>query len=384
MKHLARLLWWFLILRPLDWLAGRGRRGGGTNRVLVVRTDAVGDFVLWTQALLSLRDIYPRASHRIVLVGNAGWLPLARALDAADEYIAVDTRRFVLDPIYRLRLLRRIGRLGASVTIHPTFSRELLCGDSIVGASGAGERIGSRGDDACVGRLERALGDSIYTRLLPASEEALPELDRNAEFMRELGLPGFRPGLPDLSAVVRNVNVPPGSYYVLLPGSYRPRKMWPVERFARVAEHLHRHTSWRGIVCGGPGEKALGERLLAETDAPLQNLAGATTVLEFSATLARARLVVGNDSAGIHLAAAFGVPAVCILGGGQFGRFLPYPESAGLPGPPPLAVYHNMPCYGCQWRCRLAHERGGPVPCVLGVSEAAVVEGLESYIQGLG
>ncbi|MHC4250241.1 MAG: glycosyltransferase family 9 protein [Planctomycetota bacterium] len=394
MQRTLRLLWWLLILRPIDWLAGLGSRRAHDDRVLVVRTDAVGDFVLWSRALLSLRALYPRASHRIILralyprashriilFGNAGWLPLARALDAADEYIAVDTRRFILNPIYRFRMLRRIRRLGASVAIHPTFARYLLCGDSIVGASGAGERIGSRGDDACVGRRERAIGDAKYTRLLPASKEALSELERNAEFMRELGLPGFRPGLPDISAVVRDVDRPRGDYYVLLPGSYRPKKMWPVERFARVAEYLHRHTPWRGIVCGGPGEKMLGERLLAEADAPIESLAGRTTVLEFAAALARARLAIGNDSGGIHLAAAFGVPAVCILGGAHFGRFFPYPESVGLPGPPPVAVYSRMPCYGCEWRCGLARTKNGPVPCVLGVTEGDVFEALRPRVE---
>jgi len=57
-------------------------------------------------------------------------------------------------------------------------------------------------------------------------------------------------------------------------------------------------------------------------------LAGKTTIAQLVELIRNASLLIGNDSAAIHMAAATQTPSVCILGGGHYGRFLPYqPES---------------------------------------------------------
>lgn len=90
------------------------------------------------------------------------------------------------------------------------------------------------------------------------------------------------------------------------PGSGSPRKNWPIERFVELSRNLealgHRVAWIRGPAEIGQPEIWAGERI----DRPsLQALA---------ATLAAARLFVGNDSGVSHLAAAVGAATVALFG----------------------------------------------------------------------
>ena len=62
-------------------------------------------------------------------------------------------------------------------------------------------------------------------------------------------------------------------------------------------------------------------RLVGEASARLENYAGKTTLTGLVSIISRARLLIGNESGPIHLAAALGTPCVSVVGGGHFGRF---------------------------------------------------------------
>jgi hypothetical protein len=80
------------------------------------------------------------------------------------------------------------------------------------------------------------------------------------------------------------------------------------------------------------------------------DLTGGPELRTTCAVIAGARLCIGNDTFTAHAAAALGVPSVTVVGGGHFGRFLPY-DLASVVASMPLS------CDGCHWRChyRRAH-----------------------------
>ena len=381
-KSSLRLLWWFLALNPIDWVVSRTRRQTKTGRVLLVRLDAIGDFVLWLDAAKEYRRIYPKSHCHITLLGDRTWIRLAERLKWFDAVIPFDRRKLVLSPFYRYDLLRRLRRLGFCTVIQPTFSRDFLWGDSVVRIPGARERIGSTGDPEHVGGLERAIGNRWYTRLIPATEEPLMELERNAEFLRGLGLEDFRAGVPDLSSLVTpRPKELRGYYYVLLPGSLRPRKCWPLDRFEEIARRIHRATGWAGIVCGGPGEEHLGEALASGAGVPIQDWVGRTTLTDLIGIAAGAGLVFGNDAAGIHIAAAVSTPAVCVVGGGHPERFFPYRPEKEPNGPLPVSVVESMDCFGCSWVCVHRIRKGQPAPCIVAVSVDSAWDAVNQMIR---
>jgi len=92
------------------------------------------------------------------------------------------------------------------------------------------------------------------------------------------------------------------------PGAGTPRRMWPVERFAELAQGLS-HRFDRLAVLGSTAEAGLCSALAARAGAV--SLAGQSLPVA-AALLARSALYVGNDSGLAHLAAAQGCPAVSI------------------------------------------------------------------------
>jgi ADP-heptose:LPS heptosyltransferase len=339
------------------------------DRVLIVRLDAIGDFVLWLDAAQALVDHYKADGKSVILIANAAWAAWARKLAIFDDVIAVDVKEFQRSPLYRYRIGHTIRMLGCALAVDPTYTRAWLLGDSVIRISGASERIGSAGDRAHLRTWQTRTADGWYTRLLPADPSPCMELERNAEFLRNMGLEGFRAKLPQLTAAhafqadsAFTSAMAGRPYYVLFPGASWQGRQWPSSNFIEVAEKLHHQTGWQGVVCGGPSDLELANNICERCAVPLLNWAGRTDLAQLASILSAAQLLLTNETSAAHIAAACGVPTVCLLGGGHYGRFMPYQVEQEEKLPLPRAVIHRMPCFGCNWQC--IYERAEPVPCI--------------------
>ena len=347
------------------------------RQVLIVRVDAIGDFVLWLDAAKELRKIFPQDRYRITLLGNSAWTGLADKLPYWDEVLSLDRVKFERHVSYRWRVLRRIRDTRFDLAVQPNYFRDGYVADTIVRASHAAERIGSTGEHYNIDKILKKHYDRWYTRLIPAEPKPLTALERNAEFMRGFGLVNFSPSLPRLpfaKEALRAFSSLPSRYYILFPGASQSIKRWPVNRFGEVARLLYHNKGIKGVICGGLQDRLLAAKLASSIpDVPLHNMAGQTTLLQLFGLIAQADLVVSNDTSGVHFAAAAGTPAVCVLGGGHYGVFLPYRfETQAVQSPLPRVVIHPMNCFGCNWRCRYSLKRGNPAPCIAMISTDAV------------
>lgn len=352
-----------------------------SNKILIVRLDAIGDFILWFDAAQGLRSLYPKNRYQITLLGNNIWTNLAADFDLFDDIWSLDRRKFSKNIFYRLAMLTKIRREGFGIAIQPTYSREFMYGDSIINASCANERIGSEGDCSNIEPWQKRISDRWYTRLIPAANDPLMVLIRNAEFMRGLGLTEFKAGIPALPV---SAKMPQGmnieNYYVLFPGAGVRIRQWPIENFKKVAERIYRATGWVGIVCGGPGEEALGTVLEDHADVPLQNWVEKTSLQELISIIAGAHFLVANETSAVHIAAAVSTPSVCILGGGHFDRFMPYRLEQETDKPLPVAVVHKLDCFGCNWECLYNQSLDKVAPCVSHISVDDVWEAVEKIL----
>jgi heptosyltransferase-2 len=68
------------------------------------------------------------------------------------------------------------------------------------------------------------------------------------------------------------------------------------------------------VTLGSAGERALCALVARDTGPGSLNLAGETTLPELAAVLAKCRLALTNDSGGMHLATALGIPVVAVFG----------------------------------------------------------------------
>jgi heptosyltransferase-2 len=126
--------------------------------------------------------------------------------------------------------------------------------------------------------------------------------------------PWLRLTAEDRTAASWVTNLPDGPRLALMPGAARgPSKRWPAERFAAVAQTLARD-GWHILVLGSPADREAGQRIAAAAGVRGHNYVGETTLGTWAAILAVCDLALCNDSGGMHLAAAMGLPGVAIFG----------------------------------------------------------------------
>jgi ADP-heptose:LPS heptosyltransferase len=350
--------------------------------VLLIRQDAIGDFIIWLDTAKEYRKLYPPEEYKIILAGNKIWCDLAEDLPYWDEVLAIDVNQFKTFSRYRWNFLRKVRNLGIQISIQPTFSREFYNGDAIVRASQASRKISSVGDMRNRNWLKQFIADSWHTELIPASKEPLTELERNAEFFSGFQSKQYLPSYPKMevseSWEIQELNLE--KYYVLSLGADKSYRLWPLTSYAKIAQLIYEKTGWKGLICGTEKEVNLGEQIQKICYAPLKNYAGRTSLQEFAWLLAKSQLLISNESGSAHTASAVRTETVCILGGGHYGRFAPYPD---LPGQTNFfnTVFHKMPCYGCNWECVFTFNKGEPAPCIANVSVEAVWKEVEKTIE---
>ena len=356
----------------------------GREALLLVRLDLIGDFIIWLDAAKEFKKLYP--DKRIVLYGNAAWSPLAKHLAYWDEVVSVDMAKLRGDDVYRLKLLCGIHVRGFGIAIQPTYSREYVS-DLVVRASGSSQRIGHLGDANNIIPENKAITDTWYTLLVPQGICPEVELNLNAQLIRALGQTQFKSRMPSLATLAQlpvELKID-ARYCVLVPGASWGPKTWPIANFAEIAAKLRQESGLKIILCGTQAERSICSQVADLSGVDTINLSGQTTLVQMIEIIRHASILVANDSASIHIAAATRTPAVCILGGGHFGRFLPYqPEVKDIDHLEPIAVFHEMDCYGCRWQCRYSLSSGGAVPCVASVDFAQVVNACMSVFNSGG
>lgn len=330
--------------------------------VLVLRLDAIGDFVLWLSAGVQDVSKYARSRGHSVLLAKQDWADLARGLGIFDDVWPLDTQRFIANPLYRFAMLFKLRRAGFALVIQPRAAREFLLEDMIVRAVGAPEAIGNAGASNVQFQL-KCLSDRWYSRLIASPPRSAHELERNEVFTRALTGSAPTPIIMKFEFGFSKQFGIEDVFFVIAPGAGWSGRHWPVARFAEVASRLQQEKGWMCVVVGGVQDHMLGESIRKTVGKRCINLAGRLTLFELGGILESAELVIANESMAAHYAPFVGTKAVVILGGGHFGRFMPYganwPEAKR-----PLPVFKAMDCFGCNWKCRFSVPTGAPMPCI--------------------
>lgn len=316
-----------------DITAIKPSRSSGGGGILIVRIDAIGDYLLFRQCLQGLRHAPLFAGKKITLCGNAAWQSLAEALDgdAFDVFIPVDRKNFHSDRRYNRHVLTTLRQNNFDYALQPTFSRERM-GDSLVWASRAPQRVGFACPAQNITQLQRIMYDACYTQLISPLAKFPFELHRNEEILKFFSvppphIPSFQTVFPEKlleSAVTKSIKNFLG-LPVLFIGASSPHRRWPNEYFAELAQFIYTELGKKIILGGGKAfEGAMQEiaRHCPGMTIPLPN----TSLLDIAALIAHAPLVVSNDSSGAHMGATFNTPTVIISNGQHRGRFTPYPK----------------------------------------------------------
>lgn len=258
--------------------------------------------------------------------GLSGVIRMARELETERFELAL-----ILPNSFRTALICRLADIPARVGYFRELRRGLL-------TAGKARDVDEHGRFApkYTGRYFDKLLD-----LFPATPRGSmhPELFTDEEGEREFSHwsagSGYEPGRPLL---------------IVAPGAaFGPSKIWLVDRYAAVTDELARHKNAQALVSFGPGEEAVAAAV--KSHMKTKPLADARLSLKgLKALYRRAAFVLTNDTGPRHLAVAFNIPHVTIMGPND-------PRYTNLASERGEVVRMEVPCSPCQLKvCPLPEQ----------------------------
>jgi ADP-heptose:LPS heptosyltransferase len=377
-------------IRPLMWMRAvlftrmGGRTREDTYSILVLRLDGVGDVVLTGPLLRRLRRTFPAARICCVVAPHA--------LNVLEECPYIDrVLTFPLPPASRwwYPVTRRMAALSFArrnlwpqsfdLAISPRWGVDRYETAVLAYLSGARIRLGyaehDPGNQAKRERFDHFLSPAVEDRSVKH------DVRRNLDLLSAIGAvslsdDGLEVWLSDEdNSVAKEISASSRSepLIALGPGAGGPRRMWPIEKFARVGRWLIEE-GYRLVIVGGPDDEALGAEL-RRLGSQVVDLTNTTTLRQTAAVLRICHLYCGNDAGPMHLAAAVGVPIVEISCHSLRGDEL-HPNSPMRFGPwrvPHRILRPAEPRDGCARGCR-----GRTPHCILDVSIDSVMGAIRS------
>ena len=361
--------------RPAAWRAAR--------RILFVRLDNLGDVLMSSPAMAAVRQQRPDA-HLALLCGGAGAAALPH-LPMLDEAILYDapwvqgSQPRDNDGSIDRRLVRRLmqGRFDAAIVF-------TVCTQSALPAA----LLLRQADIPLRLAHSRENPYDLLSDWLRESDAIAPgmrhEVQRQMDLVAAAGLSPMQPAGPLVFAVhdadrpaaaakLAQAGGRPGQLYVVLhPGATAASRRYPLEGYAAAVARLQQAGVQVVAVAGG-SEGALVAELQASVAAqggqPLPALVGALSLGELGALIKDAALLIGNNSAPAHLAAAVGTPVVVLYA-------LTNPQHTPWQVPSRV-LFHEVPCRDClRSTCPMGHH-----DCLRQVPPQAVAQAALDLLQ---
>jgi heptosyltransferase II len=343
----------------------------GQKKILLARTDRLGDLVLTTPAIKAVRKAYPNAYiamivrpyaaeiimgnpylDEIILYDKYGahkslWASFKFALEIRKRHF---DRAIIFHPTNRMHITAYIAKIPRRIGYDNKMA--FLLTDRIKNT----KHLGLKHERDYTLDILKALG------IESNEKELLVPLDNNSVSCAE-------------SIMVDNGIKKNGRFISIHPGASCASKIWPSERFAKLADMLIENHGINIVVVGGKDEKDLfcadAVRKFMKNKAVF--LTGKLDIKTLAAILKKSVLFISNDSGPVHIATAVGTPVVDIFGRAQQGLS---PLRWGPLGPKDIVIHRDV---GCQDQC-LAHSCRKSFACLRAISVDDVYNAVLSLI----
>lgn len=363
---------------PPALVAGGAPVPAHPRRVAIIGLTAAGDVLHFLPLIGAVRRAFPGAAVDWVVQDKARALVEGRS--DLDRVLVFERHRWANG-------LMSPARFGSTVSEILSFRRALRSepADLLLDpqgtiksalinlASGAPCRVGF---GPGFGREVNHLSTNVHVNL---PTRRMHRVKKSLWLLRALGVDVAGAGaafeIPDAAqsaadARLAEAGLAPGGFALIHPGTspFGARKRWPVERFAAVADRLHAEYGVRPAFIIGPVERPMKEALLGAIRSSPATALEPASLSELAGLLRRAALVIGSDSAPLHLASMLRVPVVGLYGPTDPALFAPY-------YPPAVVVVQGLACPRCG-----APHCNHPVPRMEAITVDLVMAGVAKVL----
>ena len=350
-------------------IAAEHREKKEFKRILVVRTDRIGDVLLSTPVLKALRDNFPHAYIAMMVSPYAK--DIVEGNPFLDEVIIYDKdakHKSWFKSMKFSRVLKK-KQFDVALILHPINRSHL-----ITFFAGIKKRIG----------YDRKLGFLLTDRIEHTKQLGQKhELEYNLDLVRYLGVEPFDkeifiPIKNESERWAKEIFAKEGiredeKLLVIHPGASCVSKIWPAERFACIADKLVEKYGFKVLIVAGPKDINIAQNVIRSMHVPVIDLAGKTSISQLASILKRSSLLISNDSGPVHVASAVGAPVISIFGRSQKGLS---PKRWGPSGKFGRVLHKDVGCVEC-----LAHNCAKEFLCLNSISVDEVVQAAEELLK---
>jgi heptosyltransferase-2 len=330
------------------------------KKIAVIQTAFPGDVILATPVFEALKDKDPE--YHLAAIVRPESHSLLKDNPYLDEIIMFD--KYGKDKGVR-GLLRVAGRLRNYdwAIIIQRFLRSALI--------------------AYLGKVKRRTGfDSsgfrfLYTEKIPYNEDK-HEVQRCLELIGITRKEKYRPRIfitdetrKKTDKLLSKYRIP-GEFVVVAPGSVWATKRYP--RYGRLVDLIKDRFGLKTVLLGGAYDIEISKSIAQLSHNRPFDLTGKTDLLISADIISRSKIVIANDSAPSHIAAAMNTPVVAVFGPTvpSFG-FAPYSQNSKVVD---IGKLYCRPCtrHGSE-KCPEGHFR-----CMLELAPESIIEGAEVLI----
>jgi heptosyltransferase-2 len=327
------------------------------GKTIIYLPNWLGDMVMATPFLHALRQA---GGGQTWAVGKPSAMYLYHGLDLFDRFILYDGKGLVR--FFDIVGAMRGARFERGIVLPHSFRSALLFFLAAVSKRVGYDRNG-RGfmlSQAVEEGAERPPEPTVahYLRILDAMgiERSVetPFLKATEDEERR-----FDERFPDVS----------GAYAVFIAGAeYGPSKRWPEGHFSALADMLAEKLGLKVYLLPGKGEEEIAGRVCNGARNAGSVHVKLMDVRDMKVCLARASVVVGNDTGPRHVSAALGVPTVVVMGP-MDNRYTSYASRFTE------TLSKDVPCRPCnERRCGRDHE------CLKGIGPEQVFSKVEEVL----
>lgn len=311
---------------------------GKVEKILVTVIAGIGDCVLATPAIRSLRRHYPEA--RIVVAINQRANGIFEDWPVVDEVIPFDIDRLQSGVLNwcnpkviatLLRTVRKLRKEGFDLAVN------LMQVASLRGSVSMGLLFKALGVRFKAGRDTDGLGAIFQLRVAERWPGLYHCVIKNLAVVEALGGEADKgplsvPISEDDQRLVKEFldrSAPLKKPLIALhPWASTSLNSWPLEAWSRVTDALGEELGAQFVVIGGPADKEKSLRWAADLEHPTIVAAGHLSITQTAALIEHCDLFLGILSSPIHLAAAVGTP-ICACYPKELAEIsLPYTDPA--------------------------------------------------------
>lgn len=336
------------------------------KRILISRMKFIGDVVLTTPVIRSVRNAFPDAY--IAYMAEAQAASLLEQNPCLNEIIPFDFARPTWREQPRVAALLRRRRFDLAIDLFGNPRSALL-----MYLSGARTRVG----------LDRPGRGLFYTVRVRDEAGFKTAINFHMQFLRAIGIPQTSARteifLTDneralarhqLAGAVQGA----GPVVGLHPGATWPAKRWLPERFADVAQKVRERLGAQVIFTAGPDDHDVMQSIRRSLQAEIPVFTG-LPLRQLAALLSQCSAYVANDSGPMHMAVAVGTPTIGIFGPGEENIWFPYLQAEGN-----IPLRHDVSCHPCHLDFCNRGE-GEFMQCMTGLSGESVLTAIEQSLR---